>query len=180
MVKPRINPTELQHFLDAGHSQADAARQFGVSESAISQRVRTLQIATSKVIALERAADVVDQKIDATARLQGVQQVIDRELAWAVDQAQQPGADRAKLQDAILRLAGEVRQQLGLQLNISRTLIDLKVVREFQRSVVEVIAEESPEVARQANSRFFGFEVTGSAPRAPPGAVSTFRPLLVR
>ena len=29
------------------------------------------------------------------------------------------------------------------QLNISRTLIDLKVVREFQRSVVEVIAEES-------------------------------------
>ena len=75
--------------------------------------------------------------------------MIDRELAWAVDQAQQPGADRAKLQDTILRLAGEVRQQLGLQLNISRTLIDLKVVRVFQRSVVEVIAEESPEVARR-------------------------------
>ena len=38
------------------------------------------------------------------------------------------GADRAKLQDTILKLAAEVRQQLGLQLNISRTLIDLKVV----------------------------------------------------
>ncbi len=42
-----------------------------------------------------------------------------------------------------------MRQQLGLQLNISRTLIDLKVVREFQQSVVEVIGEESPDVARR-------------------------------
>ncbi len=53
----------------------------------------------------------------------------------------------------ILKLAAEVRQQLGLQLNISRTLIDLKVVREFQRSVVEVIAEESPDVARRVVAR---------------------------
>ncbi len=36
----------------------------------------------------------------------------------------QPNADRQALQDAILKLAAEVRQQLGLQLNISRTLID--------------------------------------------------------
>ena len=68
--------------------------------------------------------------------------MIDGELACAVDQAQQPGADRGALQDTILRLAAEVRQQLGLQLTISRTLIDLKVVREFQRSVVEVIAQD--------------------------------------
>ena len=87
------------------------------------------------------------------ARLQKVQRVVDEELRWAVDQAQQPGANRGALQDTILRLAGEVRQQLGLQLNISRTLIDLKVVREFQRSVVEVIAEESPEVARRIVER---------------------------
>ena len=58
------------------------------------------------------------------------------------------GADRGALQDTILRLAAEVRQQLGLQLNITKTLVDLKVVREFQRNVVEVIAEESPDVAR--------------------------------
>ncbi len=153
MPRSKIDPDALRHYLDAGHTQADAAIHFGVTPAEISQRVRTLQIATSKVVALERAGEVVDQKLDATARLQGVQQVIDRELAWAVDQAQQPGADRAKLQDTILRLAGEVRQQLGLQLNISRTLIDLKVVREFQRSVVEVIAEESPEVARRVVAR---------------------------
>ena len=153
MVKPRINPTELHRLLDAGYTQADAARHFGVSEAAISQRLRKLRGLTSRVVALERAGEVVDQKLDANARLQRVQLVIDEELAWAVTQAQQPGADRAKLQDTILRLAAEIRQQLGLQLNISRTLIDLKVVREFQRSVVEVIAEASPQVAGRVVAR---------------------------
>ena len=91
--------------------------------------------------------------LDATARLQHVQEVIDEELRCAVDRAKEPGADRVKLQDTILKLAAEVRQQLGLQLNISRTLIDLKVVREFQHAVVEVISEESPDVARRVVAR---------------------------
>ena len=110
MARSRLDPTELQRFLTDGHTQADAARRFGVSEAAISQRVQTLRIATSKVVALERASEVVDQKLDANARLQRVQRVIDEELRWAVDQAQQPGADRRALQDTILRLAAEVRQ----------------------------------------------------------------------
>ena len=127
MAEIRVDPDALHRYLDAGHTQADAAKYFGVSDAAISQRVKKLQIATSKVVALERAGEVVDQKLDATARLQHVQQVIDEELRCAVDRAREPGADRAKLQDTILKLAAEVRQQLGLQLNISRTLIDLKV-----------------------------------------------------
>ena len=153
MPHAKLDPDALHRYLDAGHSQADAARHFNVSESAISQRVRTLQIATSKVVALERAAEVVDQKLDATARLEHVQQVIDEERRCAVSRAKEPGAGRAKLQDTILKLAAEVRQQLGLQLNISRTLIDLKVVREFQQSVIEVIGEESPEVAHRVVAR---------------------------
>ncbi len=153
MARSRLNPNELQRFLGGGRTQADAARHFGVSEAAVSQRVQKLRIATSKVVALERASEVVDQKLDANARLERVQRVIDEELRWAVDQAQQPGANRGALQDTILRLVAEVRQQLSLQLTISRTLIDLKVVREFQRSVVEVIAEESPDVARRIVER---------------------------
>ena len=153
MPRPKVDPDALHDYLDAGHTQADAATYFGVTPAAISQRVRTLQIATSKVVALERAGEVVDQKLSATARLQHVQQVIDDELRCAVTRAKAPGVDRAKLQDTILKLAAEVRQQLGLQLNISRTLIDLKVVREFQQSVIEVIGEESPEVARRVVAR---------------------------
>ena len=80
-------------------------------------------------------------------RLESVQRVIDGELAWALAQAKQAGADRATLADVILRLAAEVRQQLGLQLAISRALIDLRVVNEFRETVVEIIREESPVAA---------------------------------
>jgi hypothetical protein len=65
--------------------------------------------------------------------LERVQRVIDEEMSWAIGEARREGGDRAALADVILKLAGEVRQQLGLQLAISKTLIDLKVVREFQQ-----------------------------------------------
>ena len=153
MAPTKVDADVLQRFLASGHTQADAARQFGVSEAAISQRLKRLTGLTSRVVAMEKAGAAVDQKLDANARLQRVQRVIDEELRWAVDQAQQPGADRGALPDTVLRLAAEVRQQLGLQLNITKTLVDLKIVREFQRSVVEVIGEESPEVARRVVTR---------------------------
>ena len=149
MAKAKIDNIALQELLAAGRSQAQAARHFGVSEAAISQRVKKLTGLTSRVVALEKAGEVVDRRLNASDRLDAVQQVIDEELRWAVAQAKRGGADRRALQDTILKLAGEVRQQLGLQLNITRTLVDLKVVREFQRSVIDVIAEESPDVSRR-------------------------------
>ena len=63
MAKVKVIPDELQRFLEAGQSQAAAAKHFGVTEAAISQRVRQSRIATSKVVALERAAQVVDQQL---------------------------------------------------------------------------------------------------------------------
>jgi predicted transcriptional regulator len=81
MARVKVDAVALQQFLDRGHSQADAAKHFGVTEAAISQRVRKLQIATSKVVALERAGQVVDQKLTAAQRLEHVQRVILDQLA---------------------------------------------------------------------------------------------------
>src|SRR4030095_3747373 len=128
-------------------------RHFGVSEPAIHQRLKRMRQLTSRVITLERANDIVDEKLSATARLERVQRVIDEELGWAVQEARRDGGDRAALADVILKLAGEVRQQLGLQLSISRTLVDLRIVKEFHDTVVEAIREESPETARRIVSR---------------------------
>jgi hypothetical protein len=153
MPKPKIDPDHLRHFLDAGHTQADAARHFGVSEPAIHQRLKQMQRLTSHVIALEKAGAVVDEKLTASDRLARVQQIIDGELEWAVKKAGEPGVDRSVLVDTILRLAGEVRQQLGLQLSISRALVDLRVVKEFQETVIEVIRSEQPDVARRIVTR---------------------------
>jgi hypothetical protein len=154
MAVTKVHDDELRSFLEAGHSQAQAARHFGVSEPAIHQRVRKLRGLTSRVIALEQAGQVVEEKqVNATERLERVQCVIDSELAWAVEQTRREGADRTALADVILKLAGEVRQQLGLQLQITRTLIDLRELRQFRELVVETIGEESPETARRLVAR---------------------------
>lgn len=149
MARTKVTDADLRAYLEEGHSQADAARHFGVSEPAIHQRLKRMRALTSHVVALERAGQVVEEKLTASSRLERVQQVIDDELVWAVRQARQEGADRGALADVILKLAGEVRQQLGLQLAISRTLVDLKVVKDFQELVVDAIREASPDTARR-------------------------------
>jgi hypothetical protein len=42
---------------------------------------------------------------------------------------------------------------MRLEHDITRTLIDLRVVREFQRTVFEVISQESPDAARRIVAR---------------------------
>jgi transposase len=153
MAASNFTDAALRAHLDAGHSQADAARRFRVSEAAIHQRLKRMRRLTSQVVALECANEVIDEKLSATARLERVQRVIDEELAWAVQEARRDGGDRSALADVILKLVGEVRQQLGLQLSISRTLVDLRVVKEFHQTVVEAIREESPETARRIVAR---------------------------
>jgi uncharacterized protein (DUF2342 family) len=153
MARTKVTDADLCAYLDAGHMQAEAARHFAVSEAAVHQRLKRLRRLTSHVVALEHAGTVVEEKLTATARLERVQQVIDEELTWATREARRDGADRAALQDVVLKLAAEVRQQLGLQLAISRTLVDLRVVQEFQETVVDAIREESPETARRIVTR---------------------------
>jgi transposase-like protein len=153
MAKAKIDPDALRSYLDAGHTQADAARHFGVSEPAIHQRLKKIRQLTSHVVALEKAGTLVEQKMTAVERLDRVQRVIDRELDFAVRKTEEPGADRAALADVILKLTAEIRQQLGLQLSISKALVDLRVVKEFQDTVIEILRDEAPETARRIIAR---------------------------
>jgi predicted RNA polymerase sigma factor len=153
MPRAKVADADLRAFLDAGHSQAEAARHFGVSEPAIHQRLKRLRHLTSRIVTLEKAGKVVEERLSATARLERIQQVIDEEFAWAVTQARQEGANRPALVDVILKVSSEVRHQLGLQLEISRTLVDLRVVKEFQETVIEAIRGESPDTARRIVAR---------------------------
>jgi hypothetical protein len=153
MSRPKLDPAALRAYLEAGHSQAEAATEFGVSEAAISQRVKQLRIATSTVVALERASDMVDQHLTSAERLKQVQRVILDQFAWAEAQARQPGVDRGAMSEILVKLSAEVRSQLRLEYDISRTLVDLQVVRAFQRTVMEAISEEAPQVARRIVER---------------------------
>jgi hypothetical protein len=87
-----------------------------VSEAAISRRVKQLRLHASKV---------VDQHLTASQRLRHIQDVIAGQLDWAEQQAMHPGTDRAALADLLVRLSGQMRAQLRLEHDVTRTLVDL-------------------------------------------------------
>jgi len=149
MARALVDPAALQRFLDDGNSQADAARRFGVSEAAISQLAKRARIATSKVVALERAVQFVEQRLTAVQRLQHVPDLILDQLLWVEEQAPQPGADRLALIDPMVKLSAEVRAQVRLDHDLSRALIDLRLVRQFQQTVFQAISAVSPETGRR-------------------------------
>jgi hypothetical protein len=90
MAPTKVTDADLQAYLDAGHSQADAARYFRVSEAAIYQRLKRMGRLTTRLVALERANDVVDDKLSATARLE---RALDQEKSRSRPEPSEPGVE---------------------------------------------------------------------------------------
>ena len=148
--KRKIDDEVLYRMLvEEGRSQKEAAIFFGVTEAAISKRVKALDMHLSRHVGLERAKEVTDCGLNVAHQLQGINDVIQEELKWAVEEARKPGAERKALEQTIIDLTGEVRKQLRFQLEVIRSLYDIRGVAEFQKEVLDAIGEVSPEV-RQA------------------------------
>ena len=138
----RIDDKTMIEMLEAGHSQRQVARHFGVTEAAVSKRKKTLGIHIAKNVTLEKAGELVEEKMDSLAQLRRINNAINGELEWALDEAKE--GDRRGFQEIIVKLTAEVRQQLSLQLQIFRTLYDIEAMREFQREVLAAIGEVDP------------------------------------
>ncbi len=157
-------------LVEEGRSQQEAAAHFSVSEAAVSKRVKALNIHLSRHVGLERAKEVADRGLDVIDQLQGVNDVIQTELSWAVEEAREAGADRKGLQQVIIDLTGEIRKQLKFQLEILRSLYDMRGAADFQEEVLNAIGEVSPEtrqaiiqrlVERRALRTTLGFSESG-------------------
>jgi len=173
MRKKEINDTRLVRLIDGGLTQADAARELGVSRQAVSKRLQELRGKTTKVIATKKIERVVDQRIDAVEQLQKINEyaneLLDLCMRWqrGDDEAIQVlesqlrkirvGQDEKiveeiKLKDPrqlALKAMSEIRGQLKLQLEIFQTLYDMKAVAEFQEEILTAIDEVAPDVRRK-------------------------------
>jgi len=113
MATHKLDPEALRRFLEADRSQAQAARHFGVSEAAISQQVRKLRLATSKIVALEKASVLVEEKLSASAQLAHAQRVI-------LEQLKRGGAD-----DSARRRSGQTDRHHRQADHGGQTRVDL-------------------------------------------------------
>ena len=180
MGKQKIDRVKLNQMLRDGKSQKAIAESMGVSEPAISKAKKELNISVVKSVALENAHRVVGKNLDAIDQLQRVNQVANQLLDeltgddQAIDRMVKavegslvyegdPTKQREYIRRIILRVnqdkntalkaCGEIRQQLGLQLEIFQTLYDMKAVQEFQTEVLEAIGEASPDVRSRIISK---------------------------
>lgn len=137
MADGRIDKVKLSQLLRSGKSGTECAKYFGVTPGAISQARKELNIAVVRQVGLEAAHKVVEKNLNAVDQLRRINETANDLLDRAV-----ASQDHA----TAIKCMSEIRQQLGLQLEILSTLNDIKAVQDFQQSVLEAIAETSPEV----------------------------------
>ena len=170
MPKPKIDRVKLNQMLRNGKPQNKIAQFFGVTEGAISKAKKELNVAVVKNVALESAHKVVAENLDSIAQLTKINryanELLDSLMKWnrgdkealqilesQVRKVKVRGSEQEiteyKFKDprelALIAMK-EIRGQLGLQLDIFKTLYDVQAVAEFQREVLSVIGEVSPDV----------------------------------
>jgi uncharacterized protein YerC len=170
MGKAKIDRVKLNRMLRDGKSQKEIAKTLGVSEAAISKAKKVLNINVVKSVALESAHRIVDKNLDAVEQLQKINrdanELLDLLMRWnrGDEQALQVLESQVRKvrvgkterfveefkfkdpRELAIKAMAEIRGQLNLQLEVFKTLYDLEAVAEFQREVLEAIAEVDPVV----------------------------------
>ena len=137
MGNGKIDKIKLSQMLRSGKSGKDCAKFFGVTEGAISQARKELNISVVKSVTLESAHQVVEKNLNAVEQLLNINRKANTLLEVAI---------QAKDHDTTLKAMREIRGQLELQLEIFKTLYDVQAVADFQREVLTAIGEVDPDV----------------------------------
>ena len=137
MANGKIDKVKLSQMLRSGKSGKDCAKFFGVTEGAVSQARKELNISVVKSVALESAHQVVEKNLNAVDQLLNINRKANTLLELAI---------QAEDHDTTLKAMREIRGQLELQLEIFKTLYDVQAVADFQREVLTAIGEVDPDV----------------------------------
>lgn len=170
MPRPIIDRVKLSQLLNSGKPQKEIASILGVTEGAISKAKRELNISVVKNITLERAHQVVDKSLNAIEQLQKINgyanemldllmkwqrgdgealQVLESQVRKVKVRGEEGEVTEYKIKDPrelALKAMAEIRGQLGLQLDLFKTLYDIQAVADFQREVLDIIGEVEPDV----------------------------------
>ena len=149
MPKPKIDRVKLNQMLRDGKPQIVIAQFFGVTAGAISKAKKELNIAVVKNTALEAGHRVVEEHLNTVAQLRKINDkanaILD-DLMSKIENEKETPERKKDLREIALKSMQEIRNQLSLQLDIVKTLYDVRDIADFQRTVVEVIGRQRPEV----------------------------------
>ena len=148
MGQGKIDVKKLEQMLRAGKSQTEAAKFFGVTTGAITLMKQKLNLNIVRTVGLEKAKEVVDCQFDIMGQLKKASRVVNDEIDWLVEVAQNAGTDdeRVALQEIIIKHLAEIRKQADSQMRLFDLWTDAKLMAEFQREILTVMEEMQPGV----------------------------------
>jgi len=170
MGSQKISNCELEQLVREGNGVSEIARKLGVSDGAVSKRLKALNVAITRDVILHHAGEIVEKKLDAIEQLQkineyanelldllmrrnrgdeGALQILESQVRKVKFRGSEEEITEYKFKDPrelALKAMAEIRGQLALQLDIFRALYDMAAVAEFQKEVLIAIGEVSADV----------------------------------
>ena len=168
-MRNRIDNNQLLQLIRNGDTVSEAARKLGVNKATVSVRLKELNVAINRNVAIRAAHKIVDREINALDQLQKINrdanELLDLLMRWnrgedAALQVLESQVRKIKVRgqeeeiaeyrfkdprELALKAMQEIRGQLKLQLEIFQALFDMQAVKQFQTEVLEVIASVSTE-----------------------------------
>lgn len=170
----------LLALIKESKSQLEAAAILGVSESAVSKRLKKVQGAVNSNIALYASKKVLDAQLYTAEQLWAIGrqtrellEMLNLCLHGNIDSEEKARSARSRLQ----RLAGpkrdllsyipvlqsELRKQLEFDFNMRKEIYNLRQAQDFQDVVLAEIKACAPEVAQRIVSRLAEIQATRSS-----------------
>jgi len=132
----KLTDEKLTKLIQDGQQPADIARQFKITKSAVSQRMKKLGL---KIASHGdwRTKALLQENLDAAKQIKEINYatntIIDRLIGSKGEES------------TVLKACNEIRSQLELQLKIFESLYTMRAVQEFQRVVLDAIAKVDPD-----------------------------------
>ncbi|MFC1869445.1 helix-turn-helix domain-containing protein [Thermodesulfobacteriota bacterium] len=143
---PKIDIKLLGEYLKKGMSRKEIAKKFDVTEKSITRAKKKLREQVTKVTVMEAAPIVVKKELDTIDALNTINAQTNAVLGTALAELNNKTKTGIDPRYIALRAISEIRQQIGLQLEIFKSLYDLEAAKEFQEEVLRAIGEVEPDV----------------------------------
>jgi uncharacterized protein YjaG (DUF416 family) len=172
MAKTRIPVFQLERLVAQGKGVSEIAAELGYTKGAVCKAMQRLKMAVTKDVTLRSAPEIVEKNINAIEQLQKINadanELLDLLMRWNRGDSEalqvlesQVAIKKVRVGDDVefvkefkfkdprelaLKAMQEIRGQLNLQLEIFKTLYDMKAVAEFQKEVLQAIGEVDVDV----------------------------------
>ena len=135
MSRNIININKMLKLVNDGLSQAEIARQLEVTPAAVCKKMKEIRGKNTQVVVAKKLHKATDTQINAIEQLHQINE-------HTHDLLNQVENDPL----TSIKIIGEIRQQLKLQIEIFETIYNLQAANDFMSAVMETLAEIDPDV----------------------------------